>query len=91
MKVYVSEIIVCYSKFRNVSIDSLFVRKLKIVVPNYAGLSNEKYRKRITYNVHGLLLCWHFLIVSTELKLIKIAGDEVSNKCRNEFRPPDIS
>jgi hypothetical protein len=45
----------------------------------------------MTPNASGLLLCWHFIIVSPEPKPDKIADDEVNNKCSIEFRPPDIS
>jgi hypothetical protein len=42
-------------------------------------------------NVAGLLLWWHFVIASRQLKPIEIADDEVNNKCSIEFRLPDIS
>jgi hypothetical protein len=45
----------------------------------------------MTANVEGLLLCWHFIIVSQQPKPNKIADDEVNNKCSKEFRLPDIS
>jgi hypothetical protein len=42
-------------------------------------------------NVHGLLLCWHLLMSSRQLKPIKINNVEDNDKCPNEFRQPDIS
>jgi hypothetical protein len=45
----------------------------------------------MAHNASGLLLCWHFITVSTELKPNKIADDEVNNKCSKEFRLPDNS
>jgi hypothetical protein len=45
----------------------------------------------IAGNASGLLLCWHFIIVSRQPQPNKIADDEVNNKCSKEFRLPDIS
>jgi hypothetical protein len=45
----------------------------------------------MTHNAIGLLLCWHFIIVSRQPKPIKITNIEDNNKCSNEFRQPDIS
>jgi hypothetical protein len=41
-------------------------------------------------NVDGLLLCWHFITVSSQLKPNRIADDEVNNKCLKDLHLLDI-
>jgi hypothetical protein len=55
------------------------------------SLNVEECLSSISANACGLLLCWHFIIVSRQLKPNKITNNEVNNKCSIEIRLPDIS
>jgi len=45
----------------------------------------------MAHNAHGLLLCWHFIIVSPELKPIEKLMMKLTTKSQIENRLPDIS
>jgi hypothetical protein len=56
-----------------------------------ANSLRELRQTAILANAIGLLLCWHLLMSSRQLKPNRITIDEDNNKCSNEFRQPDNS